>query len=151
RAIQQSYTHPSQGGRDSFARIQRDPVAHAAALRRQLDRAKQAYQEQEWFSQADHQLGDHGLLLNIESEPGFELQVQSLERVASGILLLNVRRRKNPDGVRFVEAAVFVPYGKLHILENQVAAYERTPPPDRSRKNEKLLVNIHRIRLAALE
>src|SRR5260221_10354298 len=123
KAAPQSYTYRGGGGRDSFARMQRDPVAHAGALLGQLGRAKQDFVQHDWFSDSAHQVADHGLLLNIESEPGFELQVQSLERLKSGILLLNVRRRTNAAGQRFIEAAVFVPYGKLHILENQIARY----------------------------
>src|SRR5579871_4432304 len=151
RAVQQSYTHPRRGGGSAFAKMQRDPVAHAAALRGQLDQAKQDYAQQDWFSNASHQTADHGLLLNIESEPGFELQVQSLEKLASGILLLNVRRRTNARGLRFIEAAVFVPYGKLHILENQIASYAKNPAQGQARRHERLLANIRHIRLAAFE
>jgi hypothetical protein len=150
KALRQSYTYRGSGGRDSFARIQRNPVAHAAALRGQLERAKRDYDQQEWFSDTEHQVADHGLLLNVESEPGFELQVQSLERLRSGITLLNVRKKKNARGQRYVEAAIFVPYGKLHILENQVARYEQTASQEKPR-NEKLLANIRSIRLAAVE
>jgi hypothetical protein len=131
--------------------MQRDPVSHSKALRSQLDKAKKDYTEQDWFSDAAHAVGDHGLLLNVESEPGYELQFQSLEKARSGILLLNIRQRKNARGQRYVEAAVYVPYGKLHILENQIAAYEQDPGEDKPHKNEKLLGNIRRIRLAALE
>ena len=111
KATPHDYTHPQAGGRDTFRRTPRNPAAHAASLRGQLARAKQDFGELDWFDVASHSLADYGLLLNVESEPGFDLQVQSLEKSGSGIVLLNVRQRYTVSRQRYVEAAVFVPFG----------------------------------------
>jgi len=134
--------------RDNFKRKTRaDPAAHAATLRRQIEAAKQNYEHSDWFASAEHDLEEYGLLLNVESEPDFPLYVESLEKGRSGIYLLNVRHRTGNRNVRYVEAAIFVPFGKLHILEDQIARYQESDGV----KGQKLLANIRRIRFAALD
>jgi hypothetical protein len=101
-----------------------------------------------------------GLLLEVESEPGYPLNFTSLTQGRSknkdGIYLLNVR--KLGEGVQEVtKATILVPYGRLDVLENKVRAYA-DPVKDRVRedgtrtpKNAKLLSNIRSIRVAALD
>jgi len=58
-----------------------------------------------------------GIYLTIESEPGFDLKVESLDRASDGIELLSVRA----EGTRTL-ATVFVPEGGLAKLERLVEA-----------------------------
>jgi hypothetical protein len=101
-----------------------------------------------------------GLLLEVVSEPGFPLKFTSLTKKPSkqkdGIYLLNVRQTGSGKQ-QVTKATIFVPYGRLDILQNKVAAYA-DPERDRKRKdgtrtpsNAPLLSNIHSIRVAALE
>lgn len=101
-----------------------------------------------------------GLLLEVESEPGYSLSFTSLTQGKSkqkdGIYLLNVR--KWGEGAQEVtKATILVPYGRLDVLENKVRAFA-DPDKDsvredgtRTPKNAKLLSNIRSIRVAALE
>ena len=94
-----------------------------------------------------------GLQVEFESFPDIELAFESLARESSGIELFNVRHEESRT-----MATIFVPDGKLHILENLVTAYldeskdkineqkgTRTP------RNQKLLNTIRNIRVATLK
>ena len=88
----------------------------------------------------------NGIYLQFESEPGFELAAESLERESSGIELLSVVKADSSE-----YATVFVPEGKLVLFERKVRAYlEENHRISGKPLNEKLINNIASIRLATV-
>lgn len=96
-----------------------------------------------------------GLLLEVESEPGYPLKFTSLSQKCTknseGIYLLNVKMH-GPEGMEVTKASILVPYGRLDVLVNKVHAYVN-PEKDGKKgpNNAELLANIRSIRVAALE
>ncbi|RME29293.1 MAG: hypothetical protein D6798_00375 [Deltaproteobacteria bacterium] len=89
---------------------------------------------------------DQGIVLQFDSEPGFELSLTSLDRRGDGIELLAVRQR-----ARAVQATVFVPDGKLTVFERLIDRYANELTQRGRPKNERLVANIAAVRLAVLE
>ena len=94
-----------------------------------------------------------GLQVEFESFPDIELAFESLAREHSGIELFNVRHEESRT-----MATIFVPDGKLHILENLVTAYLdeskdkiNEQKGTRRPRNQKLLNTIRNIRVATLK
>jgi|TARA_R110000772_G_scaffold103600_3_gene204682 hypothetical protein len=94
-----------------------------------------------------------GLQIEFESLPDIELAFESLAKERSGIELLNARHQEERT-----LATVFVPDGKLQILENLVIAYldenkDKINEKKGTRKpsNQNLLDAIRQIRVASLE
>jgi hypothetical protein len=147
-------------GRGKFKRRDLSREQHAARLLQQLGKVKNRFDE-EWKRRTDSHLSeDFGLLLNIQSAPGYSLKLDSLEKKPSktqdGIYLLNVRHSETEKGV-IASAAVLVPFGQLKILEKKVSAYENPQKDTTDKKGNKspkhatLLANIDFIGVAALE
>lgn len=138
---------PRAGG-DGRRVPRRNRQTHGRALLRQIDdlkpTAEQAKAEQE---EAGLEEG-FGLQIEFESFPDIELAFQSLAAERSGIELLNVRHNENTTF-----ATVFVPDGKLHILENKITAYldEGKDSSKRLPKHQKLLDAIRSIRTASIQ
>lgn len=147
-------------GRGHFRQCPRTREEHAARLLRQIEHVQERFEEELGERQGLEEGMQFGLLLRVESEPGYPLNFTSLTQGASkrkdGIYLLNVQKiGENEQEV--TKATILVPYGRLDILVNKVLAYA---DPDRDRekrdgtktpRNAKLLSNIHTIRVAALE
>jgi hypothetical protein len=87
-----------------------------------------------------------GTVLDFRSDPGFKLQLQSLEMRRSGIELLNSRV---VDQV--MHATVFIPAGKTGIFVRKFEAYAQKDTPTGKPKNRELTESTTEIRLAALE
>ena len=129
RAQADDYTHPRVGSRRKFRLSEKSRVAQAQLLFSGITRTREAFDEvrrAEEISDAD--LADYGLVLRVESEPGFPLRVESFDRARStrkrdSIELLNVRTTGDEDNEVTI-AAVFVPYGKLPQLEAMIRQYE---------------------------
>lgn len=124
---------------------------HGAALLAQLETIAP---DADRLAVEQHALSDDaptGIYLTFESEPGFELKTESLDRSSEGIELLSVRS----EGNRTL-ATVFVPEGKLPKLERLVKDYvekDKIHPKTRQStgpKNEELIANIRSIRQATL-
>ncbi len=131
----------------------RDRQQHGGRLLQQLQALRpefeQAYSQQESAGMNE----GFGLQVEFESFPDIELAFESLARERSGIELHNVRHEKSQT-----MATIFVPDGKLHILENLVAAYldetkDRINEEKGTRKprNQRLLDAIKSIRVASLK
>ena len=87
-----------------------------------------------------------GLQVEFESFPDVDLAFESLARERSGIELLNVRHEENRT-----LATVFVPDGKLVILENLISSYlDESRDTKTGPKNHRLLNTISSIRAATL-
>lgn len=143
---------PRVGG--SFTVVpSRNRRQHGGRLLQQLDalrpKIEQAHSQQESAGMDE----GFGLQVEFESFPDIELAFESLAKERSGIELLNVRHEENRT-----MATIFVPDGKLHILENLVTAYldegkDRINEKKGTRKpsNQKLLDAIRNIRVASIK
>src|SRR5262249_17814038 len=85
------------------------------------------------------------IILEVESEPGFELALDPLEPRSQGVELACVREEA---GVR--RAVIHVPEGKLTHLVKKVEQYLTQQTPKGSPKNQSLADRITRLRLATL-
>lgn len=148
-------------GRGKFNRrliVSRDE--HAARLQTELKEVENLFEEARKKRAAGDFSIDFGLILNIQSAPGFPLKIDSLEKGPSknndGISLLNIRYKETKDGV-ITSAAILVPFGQLKTLSAKILAYA-DPTKDStnkeglvSPKNANLIANIDSIGVAALE
>ncbi len=151
RGVDHAYKSHKAGGGKKLDLCARDAAAHGAGLRQQLANAKTDYEAESLFQQPGEKTTDYGLILEITGEPGFHLKFESFERGPSGIELLNARSRPDKNGQMVQAAAVFVPYGKLEIVEKLITAYSQSPQSAAKPKNAALLANVDSISLAALE
>jgi hypothetical protein len=125
-----------------------DRQQHGGQLLQQLEALRpeieQAHSRQESAGMDE----GFGLQVEFESFPDIELAFESLAKERSGIELLNVRHEENRTMV-----TIFVPDGKLHILENLVTAYlDESKDSEKGKpKNQKLLDAIRNIRVASIK
>lgn len=93
----------------------------------------------------------HGAYLEFEGEPGFDLVIQRLENLRTGIRLLNVRQEGEGDQQRTI-ATVYIPHSqRAHFLKKiQEYADQQAPNSDKP-KNASLINSISHIRHAVLE
>jgi len=82
----------------------------------------------------------------VESEPNFNLALESLDRRRDNIELLAVRERGQST-----LATVMVPEGKLAAFEKLVESYRTQQTKSGIPKNQRLVANIRDIRRAAVE
>ena len=140
-----SYTSARRGGSSEFPVPPRDRVPHSNHLVHQVESAKQQAQELSASAVAK----PAGIVLEVRSDPEFQLKLKSLEFEPSGIRLLN--SHVEPSGV--MRAAVFIPTGKV---ENFIRKFKDFADPAKNTKKDKpknhdLVASISEIRLAALE
>lgn len=141
----QRFTSPQQGGTRGPV-PERDRAQHGNTLLNQFQHLAPRFDEARAQQESVGLEEGLGLRVEFESFPGIELAFESLARERSGIELLNVRQ----EGERTF-ATVFVPDGKLHILENLVRAYlDESKDTKDGPKNHKLLNAISQIRAATL-
>lgn len=141
----EQYRSPQQFGRElNIPRHDRNQ--HGSALLRQLEALQPQMASARESQEAAGLDEGFGLQVEFESFPEIELAFESLEKERSGIELRNVRH----EGERTL-ATVFVPDGKLHILENLIRAYlDESKDSTKGPKNWKLLNAISEIRTATL-
>ena len=140
------FTNPRQGGGRPRIPV-RDRVGHSSFLRRRLEEAWRESESRHAVANTDRQ----GVYLDFESEPGFDLVIKSLERLKSGIRLLNVRQEGPADGERTM-ATVFVPSSRRKYFLNKVRAYAEENLGRGGRpKNAKLVDSVSDIHLSLSE
>ena len=146
-SIKERYTSPKGGPSSEFVLFTRDRESHARFLKEQLETARTEAEQQGTIRTQLNARGEFGIYLVFESEPQFQLRVESLDRSRSGIELINAWDEGNKT-----YATVYIPDGKLHIFFNMIEKY-RTEIDSRSGgpKNENLLRNIGAIKLATLK
>ena len=140
-----SYIYPKKV-RISFPIPQRDPTSHGQSLLEQLDRAERQSRQ----SMAGPAcVSPAGMVLEFESEPEFDLKLDSLESQRDGMELRNVRVDEN----RVMRATVFVTEGKLEGLSKKVRAFSDAEKNTKKGQpaHNKLVSSISKIRLAAIE
>lgn len=144
----EAYRYPGGGGATRPPPA-RDRATHAKHLHKQLDSARtQAERRSEeiasWAVPAKK-----GLHLEFESEPGFDLELQSLDqRGLGGIRLVAVR--SSPETEDALLATVFVPEGKLGQLESKIRKYATEQTKSGQPRHRRLVEKIAQIRLAQL-
>lgn len=144
-AATEKYVPRSTGGRGAQF-PQRNRRAHGKKLIGQLDQLTKEAKELGQKRIAFGLDAKEGICLTFESEPDFDLKLDSLEFLRSGIELLAVRK----EGKKTL-ATVFVPEGKLRHFENLVKGYLKRESPSGKPKNQALVDSISEIRRAALE
>ncbi|MDD5091855.1 MAG: S8 family peptidase [Candidatus Wallbacteria bacterium] len=129
---------------------ERDPLSHSTLLIKRLEKTWEQAEERKAVSHSDRD----GAYLVFNSEPGFELALQSLENSRAGIKLLNVRKITS-DNTEQTLATVFIPFDKRGFFLNKIEAYASEADPkateDGKRKHAKLVESITDIKLAILE
>lgn len=133
----------------------RNRESFVKSMRKQLKAVEQEFEFIETERESNQQPAEFGLILNVESEPGYKLKHESLEDQRAGISLLNLRHETTPSG-EVTKAAIFVPFGKLEIIQKKVEDYATKDNTNRQGqitgpKNSALLNNIRSIAVAALE
>lgn len=124
----------------------RNRNVHSRFLRERFEEAWEAAEQQRAVSIVEQ----HGTYIEFQSEPGFDLKLQSLEQLNSGIRLLNVQRR-NIDTKDQTIATVYVPNNKrTHFLE-KIRQYAEEVTKKGSFKNAPLIESVSDIRLSVLE
>ena len=141
----QGFTNPRRGGSSTRLMV-RDRRAHSAHLRQRLE---QAWHEGE-NQQAVLHVERSGAYLEFESEPGFDLAISSLERLQSGIRLLNVRREGTGETERTL-ATVYVPHNRRAYFLRKIELYATENTKRNKPKNARLVDSITDIRRALLE
>lgn len=143
----EEYAYPGGGGSEKPLPI-RDRAAHASRLLADLDRARADIEGRKEERQAWAVPAKKGVHVEFESEPGFELELKSLEDRKEGLQLLAVR--PSPDVENTQLATVYVPEGKLGVLEKKIKDYATKDTVKGKRRHRKLVEKISHIRLATL-
>lgn len=141
-----TYRYPPGGGGGASVIPERDRAEHGNLLLGKIESLTGTMAEARAVQEAAGAEEGFGLQVVFESFPDIELAFESLAREGSGIELFNVRQSDH-----LTYATVFVPDGKLPILENLIHAYlneekDTTTGP----KNSKLLNAISEIRAATI-
>lgn len=145
-AKSERYTSPKSGG-SKIKFVSRDRLAHGQSLRAQLQEIQQKSVDVEETQRSVDIPTEAGITIQFESEPEFEIKLQSLENKKHDIQLLNVQ--KSIDGRTL--ATVSVPKGSIRHFFQIVNDYLVKDTPKKARpKHEPLLANIATIRLATL-
>ncbi|MBN1548824.1 MAG: S8 family peptidase [Syntrophaceae bacterium] len=140
------FTNPRKGS--SSPRFpDRDCLNHSSFLQNSFETV---------WSEAEHRqttlhVDRKGVYIVFASEPDFDLTLQSLEGMRSGVRLLNVQ--KVPEsGFERTLATVYVPHTKRAFFLNKIQAYANGPVEQGHKpKNAKLIDSISDVRRAVLE
>ncbi len=141
------YIYPKPVRGKAPRRAPRNPSTHGKRLVGQLAKIKNVLGKLRTDRSAAGISMAEGVVLEFESEPGFPLALQSLDRRGAGIELLTVKDRGN-----VVLATVFVPEGGLSKFEKLISDYQsKLDGRSGNPKNENLVANVASIRRAVLE
>ena len=125
----------------------RNRQAHGGALLQQIEGLKPEFEQAKTAQQQGGMEEGFGLQIEFESFPDIELAFESLAAERSGIEIRNVRHEEDKT---LTLATVFVPDGKLDILENKIKAYLEKDTPKGEPQHQKLIDAIRSIRVASI-
>lgn len=145
-AAAEAYTYPREVRGPAFSLPYRSQAEHGERLRLALAKARETLSDLGQRRSAVGIAEDKGVYLELESDPGFELMLKSLDRARDGMELLAVRERGDT-----MLATVYIVEGQLAKLERLIVAYETETTRFGKPKNKKLVESISEIRLAVLE
>ncbi len=142
----EKYKYPGSGG-SPRPLPPRDRVSHAEYLLGNLDRARSEARTAKEQIKAWAVPAKKGIHLEFESEPGFDLELKSLDsRSPKGTQLVTVR--ESPEHQTTL-ATVFVPEGQLKRLETKIRKYETEDTTKGRPRNQQLIEKISQIRRSA--
>lgn len=139
----EQYTYPGQIPRGEVTLPVRDRASHGTTLRDQLTHAQQ--QNEQWRGITTAPGQPARIILEVRSEPEFELALNSLEPRGQGVELACVREEQNQR-----IAVIHVPEGKLDYFVRRVEQYLWEQSRSGKPKNQDLIDRIAEIRLATL-
>jgi len=129
----------------------RNKDAHGRRLAAALEEIKQQAEALDVERKSQGVTTEFGVILEFQSEPGFSLTLSGLDRRQSGIELLNVRSHaETTDGPLIELATVYVPFGKLAILQGLAESYLTKINRFGKPPNMNLIDSISNIRIAAI-
>lgn len=142
------FTSPSTGAGSKPDIPARNRQQHGTALVGQLNQVAERQEAVRAEAESYELESAIGIQVEFESFPGIELAVESLADARQKIELLNVTHRDNKTF-----ATIFVPEGKLGVIESKLQAYmeEKKDKAGRARDNRVLIDAIQAFRAAALE
>lgn len=144
-ATTELYTRPKTRAGE-FKLHEQNRQTHGAKLLRQLNILQEEAEELGRDRAAFGLDVGNGIYIQFESEPGFELKLESLESSRSGIELVAVKQLNDKT-----LATVFVPEGKLSHFIKLISEYYSEETKKGKPKNQKLIDNISEIKRAILE
>ncbi len=153
QGLPERFTTPNSGG-SGFQFKLRDRQQHGQMLLGQLQEVDRKAREQIQVAPAEKVI-EKGCYVEFESDPGYELRVESLKDARQGIKLVTVSEiiSNSADGEKQMRATVFVPEGKIGKFIQKVENY-LDPAKDTAtgnRANQPLVNSISTIRLATLK
>jgi len=141
----QGFTSP-QRGRGTTRIPARDRSEHSTYLHRRIEEAWQGAEQRQAVAHTER----HGTYIEFVSEAGFDLALQSLDNLRSGIRLLNVQRHHEPDNEQTL-ATVYVPNNQRSYFISKIQKYAEEDTQRGVPKNANLVNSISDIYLSVLE
>jgi hypothetical protein len=141
----EKFTNPKPA-RSKLNLCSRDRQAHRNSLINQLDRASKEFEQLKRRRKNAGITEKLGITLTFQSEPDFDLKLESLEFRRSDIELLSVQKKD-----KTTYASVYVPAGKLEYFIKKVEKYGSEETLKGIPKNQPMVESISGIRKAVLE
>lgn len=141
-----------RSARSTFKFIPRDRQQHGQKLKAQLEEAARQARKQAQVIPAE-QVVERGFYVEFESDPGYDLKVESLKSDRQGIKLVAVSEvAESEQDEKLMRATVFVPEGKLGYFIKKVEQYLDPAKDTKTQKprNQRLVESVANIRLATL-
>ena len=138
---ERNYTKPTGGGGVEFLTPPRDRRVHARNLINNISQATTDAQRK--AEETGHII--HDLCLEIIGKQGYDLKIESLEYLRSGIEVRSVKQMDNR-----IHATIYVPEGKLGNFVRKIERYKREDTRGGRPKNEDLIAGINNIRFPVL-
>lgn len=139
----EKFTNP-QGGGGRLSLPERDLESHGHHLLRQLSVAKTILEKQGTIKPFQN-----GIYLEMSSEEGFPLKLESIESEQSGRELVSVRVEGEKDS-QITKATIFIQAEKFAAFESRVEKYLSETTRTGKPKNKDLVESISEINLASV-
>ncbi|NNM85710.1 MAG: S8 family peptidase [Phycisphaerales bacterium] len=131
-----AYTYAGGGGNRDFRLPPRDRAPHAQKLIGEINTARSEIDTLRAAHPPEYEEID-GYSLTLRSDPGFDLRLESVERLREGVELLSVRKEEN-----VTLATVFVRRDKLVGFLRLIQSYNSENTKYDKPKNQKLVESI---------
>jgi hypothetical protein len=143
--LKDDYRSPRTGRSKELRLASRNRDDHGKKLKEQLKEIQNQKKGIDDLRKDFGYRGDYGVYIEFSSEENFDLKVESLERLKSGIELQNIREDNN-----VTYATVYVPEGKIKNFFNIIDKY-LTQNVKYKPKNKEFVESIAEIKLATLK
>src|ERR1051325_11648476 len=147
--LSERFTTP-QSARSSVSLPARNRAEHGARLKEELQRVSEQAEEI-IAARKDITPVERGIYIEFESDPGFSLQLDSLDNRRSGIEVVAVSHIESSEGQQeVVKATVFVREGRLEVFLKKIEQYLQEETKKGPPRNKPLIESISEIRLATI-